>query len=175
MKILVLNGSPRKGNTLTAITAFAKGVSNKHELEVVDTYKLKVSPCKGCGACQCYKGCVAKDDSNMIVDKIVEADVVVFATPVYWWGITAQMKMVIDKCYCKGALLKNKKAGIIVVGGAETDDKQYKLIKSQFECISEYLAWDILFYNAYLATKTDDLANNESSIRELEHLGTMFN
>ena len=175
MKILVLNGSPRKGNTLTAITAFAKGVSNKHELEVVDTYKLKVSPCKGCGACQCYKGCVAKDDSNMIVDKIVEADVVVFATPVYWWGITAQMKMVIDKCYCKGALLKNKKAGIIVVGGAETDDKQYKLIKSQFDCISEYLAWDILFYNAYSATKTDDLANNESSIRDLEHLGTMFN
>ena len=175
MKILVLNGSPRKGNTLTAITAFAKGVSNKHELEVVDTYKLKVSPCKGCGACQCYKGCVAKDDSNMIVDKIVEADVVVFATPVYWWGITAQMKMVIDKCYCKGALLKNKKAGIIVVGGAETYDKQYKLIKSQFDCISEYLAWDILFYNAYSATKTDDLANNESSIRELEHLGTMFN
>ena len=111
----------------------------------------------------------------MIVDKIVEADVVVFATPVYWWGITAQMKMVIDKCYCKGALLKNKKAGIIVVGGAETDDKQYKLIKSQFDCISEYLAWDILFYNAYSATKTDDLANNESSIRELEHLGTMFN
>ena len=175
MKILVLNGSPRKGNTLTAITAFAKGVSNKHELEVVDTYKLKVSPCKGCGACQCYKGCVAKDDSNMIVDKIVEADVVVFATPVYWWGITAQMKMVIDKCYCKGALLKSKKVGIIVVGGAETDDKQYKLIKSQFDCISEYLAWDILFYNAYSATKTDDLANNESSIRELEHLGTMFN
>ena len=175
MKILVLNGSPRKGNTLTAITAFAKGVSNKHELEVVDTYKLEVSPCKGSGACQCYKGCVAKDDSNMIVDKIVEADVVVFATPVYWWGITAQMKMVIDKCYCKGALLKNKKAGIIVVGGAETDDKQYKLIKSQFDCISEYLAWDILFYNAYSATKTDDLANNESSIRELEHLGTMFN
>ena len=108
MKILVLNGSPRKGNTLAAITAFTRGVSSKHELEVVDTYKLKVSPCKGCGACQCYKGCVAKDDSNMIVDKIVEADVVVFATPVYWWGITAQMKMVIDKCYCKGALLKNK-------------------------------------------------------------------
>ena len=53
MKILVLNGSPRKGNTLTAINAFAKGVSDNHELEVVDTYKLKVAPCTGCGACQC--------------------------------------------------------------------------------------------------------------------------
>ena len=110
----------------------------------------------------------------MIVDKIVEADVVVFATPVYWWGITAQMKMVIDKCYCKGALLKNKKVGIIVVGGAETDDKQYELIKGQFDCISEYLSWDVLFYNAYSATKTDDLAKDESVIKELESLGTLL-
>ena len=108
MKILVLNGSPRKGNTLTAINSFVKGVSCEHEVEVVDTYKLDVSPCTGCRACQCYKGCVAKDDSNMIVDKIVNADLLVFATPVYWWGITAQLKMVIDKCYCKGAYLKNK-------------------------------------------------------------------
>ena len=105
MKILVLNGSPRKGNTLTAINSFVKGVSCEHEVEVVDTYKLDVSPCTGCRACQCYKGCVAKDDSNMIVDKIVDADLLVFATPVYWWGITAQLKMVIDKCYCKGAYL----------------------------------------------------------------------
>ena len=175
MKIAIINGSARKGNTLTAINAFAKGVSDKHELEVVDTYKLKVAPCTGCGACQCYKGCVAKDDSNMIVDKIVEADVVVFATPVYWWGITAQMKLVIDKCYCKGAYLKNKKVGIIVVGGANTNDKQYELIKGQFDCISGYLSWDLLFYNAYSATKTDDLANCQSAIKELESLGAMLN
>ena len=56
MKILVLNGSPRKGNTLTAINSFVKGVSCEHEVEVVDTYKLDVSPCTGCRACQCYKG-----------------------------------------------------------------------------------------------------------------------
>ena len=174
MKILVLNGSPRKGNTLTAINSFVKGVSCEHEVEVVDTYKLDVSPCTGCRACQCYKGCVAKDDSNMIVDKIVDADLLVFATPVYWWGITAQLKMVIDKCYCKGAYLKNKKAGIIVVGGAETNDKQYELIKGQFDCISGYLSWDLLFYNAYSATQNDDLANNESAIKELESLGALL-
>lgn len=110
----------------------------------------------------------------MIVDKIVDADLLVFATPVYWWGITAQLKMVIDKCYCKGAYLKNKKAGIIVVGGAETNDKQYELIKGQFDCISGYLSWDLLFYNAYSATQTDDLANNESAIKELESLGALL-
>ena len=171
MKILVLNGSPRKGNTLTAINAFAKGVSDNHELEVVDTYKLKVAPCTGCGACQCYKGCVAKDDSNMIVDKIVEADVVVFATPVYWWGITAQIKLVIDKCYCKGALLKNKKVGVIAIGGSPTTNVQYELIEKQFQCIGDYLDWDIKFHKSLFANKKDDLLKNESAMKELKALG----
>ena len=78
MKILVLNGSPRKGNSVAAINAFVGGASKKHEVEVVDAYQLKVSPCMGCGACQCYKGCVAKDDSNMIVDKMVAADMILY-------------------------------------------------------------------------------------------------
>ena len=69
---------------------------------------------------------------------------------------------------------EEKKAGIIVVGGAETNDKQYELIKGQFDCISGYLSWDLLFYNAYSATQTDDLANNESAIKELESLGSLL-
>ena len=55
MKILVLNGSPRKGNSVAAINAFVGGASKKHEVEVVDAYQLKVSPCMGCGACHAIK------------------------------------------------------------------------------------------------------------------------
>ena len=110
MKILVLNGSPRKGNTLTAITAFAEAAQINNEVEVVDTYKLNIGSCMGCDSCGCTKGCVATDDTNMIIDKMVAADMIVFASPVYWWGITAQMKLVIDKAYCKGAHLTNKPA-----------------------------------------------------------------
>ena len=84
VKILVLNGSPRKGNSVTAINAFAEGAKAKNEVEIVDTYKLNVSPCMACGACECNKGCVAKDDSNMITDKAVNADMIVFVSPVYW-------------------------------------------------------------------------------------------
>ena len=102
MKIVILNGSTRKGNVYAAISAFAATAEKKNEVEIIDTDSVNVSPCKGCGVCQCYKGCVAKDDSNMVVDTIVSADMIVFATPVYWWGMTAQLKTVIDKCYCKG-------------------------------------------------------------------------
>lgn len=171
MKIVILNGSPRKGNTVTAIQAFVQGAEKNHEIEVVDTYKLNVSPCMACGVCQCHKGCVAKDDSNMIVDKLVEADMIVFATPVYWWGMTAQMKMVIDKCYCKGLQLKEKKVGVIVVGGSPTDNEQYQLIRGQFNCIANYLKWNILFHKDYYASAKDDLAGNAQALEELKAEG----
>lgn len=87
MKIVIINGSARRGNTLTAIDAFIKGASEKNEIEIIQPDRLHIAPCKGCGACQCYKGCIDQDDTNPTIDKITAADVILFATPVYWWGI----------------------------------------------------------------------------------------
>ena len=96
---------------------------------------------------------------------------ILFATPVYWWGITAQIKQVIDKCYCRGMQMKEKKVGIIVIGGAPAGDKQYDLIKSQFDCIADYLAWDVLFYKPYSANGKDELAKDIEAMKEFEMLG----
>lgn len=170
MKIVIVNGSPRKGNTITAVNAFGAGAS-AHEIEIIDADKLNISGCKGCGACQCHKGCVAKDDTNPTVDKIVSADMIVFATPVYWWGVTAQLKLVIDKCYCRGAQLKGRKIGLITVGGADTSSVQYELISKQFECMAAYLDWNIVFNKSFSANGTGDLAGNEAAIEELKAAG----
>ena len=62
MKIVIINGSARKGNTLTAIEAFVKGALEKNEIEVIEPDRLHIAPCKGCETCQCYKGCVDSDD-----------------------------------------------------------------------------------------------------------------
>ena len=50
MKVIIINGSARKGNTLTAIEAFVKGASEKNEIEIIEPDKLNIAPCKGCGA-----------------------------------------------------------------------------------------------------------------------------
>ena len=97
MKIVIINGSARRGNTLTAINAFIKGASEKNEIEIIQPDRLHIAPCKGCGVCQCYKGCIDQDDTNPTIDKITAADVILFATPVYWWGMSAQLKLIIDK------------------------------------------------------------------------------
>ena len=132
---------------------------------------MHISPCKGCGVCQCHKGCVDNDDTNPTIDKIAAADMILFATPVYWWGMSAQLKQVIDKCYCRGMQLKGKKAGVIVAGGSPVDNIQYELIRKQFECMAGYLSWDMLFQKSYYATDRDELAKNTAAIEELEDLG----
>ena len=171
MKIVIINGSARKGNTLTAIDAFIKGASEKNEIEIIQPDRLHIAPCKGCKSCQCYKGCIDQDDTNPTIDKIAAADVILFATPVYWWGMSAQLKLIIDKCYCRGLKLKNKKIGTIVVGGAPVDSIQYELIDKQFDCMAKYLSWDMIFQKSYYATASDELAKNKDSIKELENIG----
>lgn len=171
MKIVIINGSARKGNTLTAINAFVKGATEKNEIKIIAPDKLNIEACKGCGACQCYKGCVDKDDTNPTIDEIVAADMIVFTSPVYWWGISAQLKKIIDKCYCRGMKLKGKKVGVIIVGGSPTDNIQYKLIHKQFDCMADYLEWNILFQKSYYASAKDELAKDSTAINELENLG----
>ena len=172
MKIVIINGSARKGNVLTAINAFIKGASDKNEIEVIQPDKLHISPCKGCGVCQCHKGCVDTDDTNTTIEKIVAADMILFATPVYWWGISAQLKLIIDKCYCRGMQLKGKKTGLIVVGGSPVDNIQYELIRKQFGCMADYLSWNMLFEKSYYATARDELAKDTAALEELEHIGS---
>ena len=173
MKIAIINGSARKGNTLTAINAFIKGASAQNEIEVIEPHKLHINPCKGCGACQCTKGCVEQDDTNATVDKIVSADMIVFASPVYWWGMTGQLKLVIDKCYCRGVQLNGKKVGVLLVGGAPIDNEQYDMIYKQFDCMADYLSWDMLFQKAYSANGREELSKNPEALTELEELGRL--
>ena len=134
--------------------------------------KLHIAPCKGCKACQCHKGCVDQDDTNPTIDKIAAADMILFVNPgLTWWGMTAQLKLVIDKCYCRGLQLKGKKVGIIVTGGAPVDNVQYELIRKQFECMAGYLSWEVLFFKTYSANAKDELEKNTEAMEELEKLG----
>ena len=97
MNIVVLSGSPRKGaNTDTMVEAFAETArEGSHAVEIVRVASKKIAGCLGCQYCAAHEGtCVQKDDM---------ADMVVFASPIYWFDITAQEKAVIDRLYAFGA------------------------------------------------------------------------
>ena len=102
MNILILSGSPRKGgNTDLLVEAFVNGASQKHHVEVVSVRDYKVSPCMGCNACFMSKDntCAQKDDMTIIYEKMAVANMLVIASPVYFYGLSAQLKAVIDRCH----------------------------------------------------------------------------
>ncbi|MBP5508954.1 MAG: flavodoxin family protein [Prevotella sp.] len=95
MNILILAGSPRKGgNTELLVAAFVEGASQKHHVEVVSVHDYKVNPCMGCNACfnnNAY-ACVQNDDMPLIYEKMSRADMLVIASPVFFYGLSSQMK-----------------------------------------------------------------------------------
>lgn len=110
MKILLVNGSPRKhGNTDILLDKVAEGIhSAGREAEIIHLSDLDIHPCIGCGHCESEGLCVIDDDMTALYEKLVTADRVVIGTPVYFYGVTAQTKAFIDRCqalWCRKYLL----------------------------------------------------------------------
>ncbi len=104
MNILTILGSPRRqGNTATVLAAFEALVGAHYAVRRIDLAQRDLGGCLGCNACQAGgqpRACVQADDGPEILDQIVAADAVVYATPLYVWGFSAQMKALVDRHYC---------------------------------------------------------------------------
>lgn len=132
MKIVTLLGSAKKkGNTATVLgwtEAELKALG--HEVERVDLNDVDISGCMGCAKCRKHPdeiACVQSDDANGILEKMIAADAVIFASPLYFWGFTAQMKLMIDRTYAlvtnyhqpdQTSLLQGKRVALIATGGS---------------------------------------------------------
>ena len=101
MKIVVLTGSPRKnGNSAYLAEQFIKGAEEKgHEVFRFDCAFKQVEPCRACNRCGMDGPCIHNDDFQELSPHLIDADMVVFATPMYYFGVSAQMKRVIDRFY----------------------------------------------------------------------------
>ncbi len=97
--ILIISTSPRKkGNTNALAKSFAEGAKDAgNQVELVSLYDRTINFCRGCLACQKTGKCVIRDDANEIVEKMYEADVLVFATPIYYYEMCGQMKTMLDR------------------------------------------------------------------------------
>ena len=106
-KVLIIAGSPRKnGNSDLLAQQFAKGAQEVgHDVEIIYLRELKINYCVGCLVCQkksegslnSVHPCFQKDDANNLLPKMITADVIVFACPVYYYSVTGQMKTFIDR------------------------------------------------------------------------------
>ena len=121
MKITILNGSPRKENTEAMVEAFAAGAKEAgHEVEILHVGRMKIAGCLGCEYCH-TKGegkCCQKDDMDKVMPAYLESDMIVYASPVYYFGMTAQLAAAMQRVYCIGKPVKAKKAALLLSSGS---------------------------------------------------------
>ena len=121
MRITILNGSPRKENTAAMVDAFAEGAKAAgHEVEILHVGRMKIAGCLGCEYCH-TKGegkCIQRDDMDKVIPSYLDADMVVYASPVYYFDMTAQLSAAIQRVYCIGKPPKAKKAALLVSSGS---------------------------------------------------------
>ncbi|MBM6781728.1 flavodoxin family protein [Bacteroides mediterraneensis] len=144
MKIVVLTGSPRKnGNSAYLAEQFIKGAEEKgHEVFRFDCAFELVEPCRACNRCGMNGPCIFNDDFQELRPRLIEADMVVFATPMYYFGFSAQMKRVIDRFYAINGQIKgvSKKAALLMAY-SDTSQKEAEPMRVHYHTLMDYLGW----------------------------------
>lgn len=169
MRLVILMGSPKlKGNTAELCKPFIEELKeNNVEVKYITLADKKINACKGCYSCQEVSGeygCVQKDDMYEIVEAICWADCIVFATPIYSWYCTSQMKAVLDRHYglnkyyrnAKGSLWQGKKVALLLTHGYDTEYATEPFVTGiQRLCEHSHLT----YLGMYSVRDIDDLAS----------------
>jgi len=134
MKIIAFLGSPRKeGNTELLLKEAIKGIRDSgFEVEILNLNLMKIAPCQDCGCCEDTGICTVKDDMGKVSEAIRIADRIILASPIFFFGVSAQAKIMIDRCqafWCEKYLLKKpihegefgRKGLLILVGGMKKE------------------------------------------------------
>jgi multimeric flavodoxin WrbA len=179
-KVLVLLGSPRKkGNSAVLAGMIAKGAKAVGaRVETLFIHGMKIAPCKSCYACQKpnSKGCAIKDDMQSVYKKLIEADVWVIASPVYWFTMSAQTKLWMDRCF---ALLPHAKEAFvdkrIAIAMSYGDNDPFKSgcvnALRTFQDAYGYVQANICGIVYGSAMDTGEIKKNEALMKEAEELG----
>lgn len=137
MNILILNGSPRRnGKTNRLVESFKKGTEINNHIVEFNLYDMDINGCRGCDACRKGDLCIQKDDMGMVYETFIQSDVVVFASPVYFWTITGTLKSVVDRLYAilsKFGYSEFRKDGVLIMTAGGSDYSRPQIWYRTFE------------------------------------------
>ena len=142
MKIVVLEGSPNKnGSSNLLADCFKQGAEEAgHSVDVVDTAHANIHPCIGCIHCGYEGPCVQKDDMEMFREKILSADMLVFVTPLYYYGMSAQLKTMIDRfCAFNSSIQRKHMKSALLTVAWNSDDWTFEALEVHYKTLVRYL------------------------------------
>lgn len=142
MNIIILMGSPnRKGSTSILVEQFIRGAEESgHTCEVLDVCHMNIHPCTGCVRCGYEGPCVQKDDVEIIRQKLLNCDMVVFATPLYYYGMSAQLKTVVDRfCAYNSSLNGRHLKSTLLTVAWNADDWTFDALEAHYNTLVRYI------------------------------------
>lgn len=145
MKIVVINSSPHSESQSTSRYLSQKFVdgakSAGHEIFVFDAANEKTNPCRGCDQCGMDGACIFDDAiEEKLMPQMLKADLLVLVTPLYYFGMSAQLKTVVDRFYARTTKLSGKKSMIIATAW-NTADWTMEALQSHYETLVRYMSW----------------------------------
>jgi len=156
MKITTVLGSPKtNGNTAAVLEMFEKKVPPEHRVERFNMVDVKVSGCKGCNACKKNPddpACIQQDDAEKILNSIIAAGAVVYASPLYCWSYPAELKALLDRHYCLvtgygtsdfRSLVAGRRASLLVTCAGPVENNA-DLIQTMFDRMSAFAQLDVV-------------------------------
>ena len=173
--IVILVGSMRiNGNTARLAQSFADGAVQNNNIEIVYVADYNVNPCIGCNSCFAREGnqCFQDDDMVQIYEKLRNADIVVIASPVYFYGISAQLKAIVDRLHTP---MRNtfhiKKLGLLLVGAAQLPNL-FDPILMQYQMVLDFFKLESIGMVLVRGVKDIGDIDDSPALKEAYELGT---
>lgn len=172
-KVIAFAGSPRiGGNSDTLLDEWLRGAKEAGaKIEKVYLDQLKISPCRGCDACRTPQatGCFVRDDMQPIYQQLLDADLWVLATPIYWWGPSAQLKLMVDRWYGmmkqhRAAMAQKELVLLITMGDEDLETAQPTI--DMFTQACSYLKIKLHTPIVVSAHKKGEILNDPEALRK---------
>ena len=174
MNIIVLQGSPnREGSTRIMVDAFVDGASMAGpQVEIVDVARLNIRPCTGCVKCGYEGPCVQRDAMGELREKILASDMIVFATPLYYFGMSAQLKTIVDRfCSFNSSLSSKRMKSALLAVAWDSDDWTFEALTTHYRTLVRYLDFSNQGMVLGYGCGTPSLTMNSSYVEQARELG----
>ncbi len=142
MKIVILEGSPnKKGSSNLLADCFRQGAEEAgHTVQIIDAAHANIHPCTGCIHCGYEGPCVQKDDVEQFRRQILEADMMVFVTPLYYYGMSAQLKILIDRfCAFNTSIQRKHMKSALLSAAWNSDSWTFEALEAHYKTLVRYL------------------------------------
>jgi multimeric flavodoxin WrbA len=168
MKVVSFLGSPRiNGNTATLLDSVIKGMRDAGDIhnEQIFLHEKNIKPCAGCNSCKKNDTgmCIVKDDMQEMYKLMGSADYIILATPIYWWTVSAQMKLLIDRIYGMNFKCGSKKIVLLMTYEGELPNSGPETTEKLFYEICEYLKMEAAGVLGVCTGKIE-VRNNQSAL-----------